>query len=118
MKVISALVMLHKAGVTHGDFADRNLVITKKGAPCLIDFGHAQPDHKCGLKMAIEFHTPRPRKQDFGCDELYEACRALVVWTPRAYYISKLLLLKCSFYSPVCSLLLSEHQVFVSVLPT
>lgn len=86
-EVIKTLMILHDAGVAHGDFADRNVVISEEGFPCLLDFGHATP-HQCGRKMKITFHAPRPSKEEFGCDELYEACKSLAVWTlPEIKYL-------------------------------
>jgi len=82
MNLIMSLVDIHEAGVVHGDFTDRNVVFTKTGFPCILDFGHAESGHKCGRKMEIVFHAPWPNKEEFGCDELYEACRTLSVWTP------------------------------------
>ena len=72
---------IHKAGVVHGDFAHRNVVFTQTGYPCIIDFGEAQSGHQCGRKMEISIHAPAPEQEDFGCDELYEACQLLDLWT-------------------------------------
>ncbi|KAH9923109.1 hypothetical protein B0H21DRAFT_701280 [Amylocystis lapponica] len=83
--LISALVRVHDAGVLHGDFREANVVFTpNKGSPYIIDFDHAEVHH-CESTMPSEIHDVAPHPEDFACDELFDACKSMGVWTPRSY---------------------------------
>ncbi len=53
-QAVNALLAIHKAGVEHNDFAERNIVVSKngKGRPhvIIVDFGMADHDHECPVK--------------------------------------------------------------------
>ncbi|KAI0933452.1 hypothetical protein AcV5_005593 [Taiwanofungus camphoratus] len=80
--VIEALIHLHVAGVKHNDFVQRNVLIDDEGTPFIIDFELAEP-HECGQRMTIEVHAQEPHPNDFGCQELHNACCLTEMWTPR-----------------------------------
>ncbi|TFY63650.1 hypothetical protein EVG20_g6230 [Dentipellis fragilis] len=84
-KIIDCMVDIHKAGVEHGDFSARNVLITPDGdAVHIIDFGHAST-HQCRrrLKMGIDHYESA--KGEFGCDELHQVGVALRIWTPYVF---------------------------------
>ncbi|RDX45516.1 hypothetical protein OH76DRAFT_1387779 [Lentinus brumalis] len=86
-QAVNALLAIHKAGVEHNDFAERNIVISKdkKGCPyvMVVDFGMAS-DHTCELQLdTIAPYGLAPTNREFLCDELYEVCRIADVWLPR-----------------------------------
>ncbi|KAH9940238.1 hypothetical protein B0H21DRAFT_755126 [Amylocystis lapponica] len=78
--LISALLTLHDAGVEHGDLRECNVVFSPKGRPYIIDFDHAK-SHVCE-SMKIMVHGPAPTRRQFGCDELFDACKEMGLWTP------------------------------------
>ncbi|KAH9923104.1 hypothetical protein B0H21DRAFT_895194 [Amylocystis lapponica] len=80
--LISALLSVHKAGVRHGDFREANVVFTPGGSPYIIDFDHAEVHH-CELAMRIVIHSKAPHPEEFACDELFDACESMGLWTPR-----------------------------------
>jgi len=81
-QLVQALARVHDAGVKHGDFRECNVVFTPNGVPVIIDFDHAELHH-CQPTMPIIFHDPTPFREDFKCDELFEACQGISVWKPR-----------------------------------
>ncbi|EIW86271.1 hypothetical protein CONPUDRAFT_41544, partial [Coniophora puteana RWD-64-598 SS2] len=79
-RIIEALINIHKTGVRHGDFAERNVLIRQHPTTKteflirIIDFGSSQL-HKCGFEgEVIEHNGLQPDEKEFGCDELYEVC--------------------------------------------
>ncbi|KAH9940234.1 hypothetical protein B0H21DRAFT_812231 [Amylocystis lapponica] len=80
--LIRTLVRMHRTGVQHGDFCERNVVFNAAGQPFIIDFDEAQP-HVCARTMSIMFHIQEPDPKEFQCTELYEAAQQLGAWTPR-----------------------------------
>ncbi len=89
-QAVNALLAIHKAGVEHNDFAERNIVVSKdkKGCPyvMVVDFGMAS-DHTCELQLdTIAPYGLAPTNREFLCDELYEVCRIADVWLPSTSY--------------------------------
>lgn len=56
---------MHHAGVLHGDFAARNIVVKPGCPPAIIDFSHSQFGHYC--------------RGETLCDELIEAKKLLAL---------------------------------------
>ena len=90
------LAEIHVSGVEHGDFHGGHVVVDSSGRPFIIDFDQAKP-HACGQEMTIQFHEKEPDPDEFGCKELWRACREVGAWTPRQYFIS---LFAVMFYLP------------------
>ncbi|KAH9923110.1 hypothetical protein B0H21DRAFT_160626 [Amylocystis lapponica] len=81
-EVVKSLIRVHLAGVQHGDFNVNNVVFSSRGMPFIIDFDRAE-EHKCERGMKINIHGVEPNREDFACDELFDACERLDLWTPR-----------------------------------
>ncbi|RDX41267.1 hypothetical protein OH76DRAFT_246790 [Lentinus brumalis] len=88
-QAVIALLAIHKAGVEHNDFAERNIVVSKngKGRPHvrIVDFGLADHDHACLVKHdTITAYAIAPAHVDFPCNELFAACMEHAhIWFPR-----------------------------------
>ncbi|TFK77982.1 hypothetical protein K466DRAFT_668560 [Polyporus arcularius HHB13444] len=87
-QVVLALHLIHKAGVVHNDFKERNLVVRMNkdlGVPTVmvVDFGNAS-DHVCPIQGdMIRFYIPKPDRLVFKCQELYVVCAERAeVWRP------------------------------------
>ncbi|TBU41401.1 hypothetical protein BD309DRAFT_965351 [Dichomitus squalens] len=83
------LVEVHKAGVIHNGFTERNIVISVfndgpnegKYAPVLVDFGEAT-EHQCPFNGNIQADGLRPERSDIICDEIYYSCMESDFWRP------------------------------------
>ncbi|TFK79336.1 hypothetical protein K466DRAFT_668150 [Polyporus arcularius HHB13444] len=84
---VLALVGVHRVGVRHRDFAERNLVASRASdgriVVRLVDFEDAQTDHACSFKGRIDIYAAAPHPSTFACEELYEACQVADLWVPR-----------------------------------
>ncbi|TFY79907.1 hypothetical protein EWM64_g4100 [Hericium alpestre] len=78
--IIHAAIAIHDADVRHGDLEERN-VLDYKGLPMIIDFEHAD-EYECERAFHVDEGQPAPMPDDFACDEIYELCQDLRVWTP------------------------------------
>jgi predicted Ser/Thr protein kinase len=52
--LLNDLEQLHSLGIEHGDFAPRNVVMSERGRPVIIDFSHAVLDHTCPGRDSCE----------------------------------------------------------------
>ncbi|KAI0683808.1 hypothetical protein C8T65DRAFT_702480 [Cerioporus squamosus] len=89
-QAVNALLDIHKAGVQHNDFVERNLVVSKDVDGNLhvrvVDFGNAC-DHTCQVQCdVIKLYDMEPRQVDFDCGELYNVCLEAEVWRDRSVY--------------------------------
>ncbi|OBZ74459.1 hypothetical protein A0H81_05251 [Grifola frondosa] len=80
--VICALGRIHRVGLEHGDFAERNIVVDENYRPFIIDFEMAQR-RPCKQAIRVIFNTKEPTDDEVGCKEIYEACILAQAWTPR-----------------------------------
>ncbi|KAI0705623.1 hypothetical protein C8Q76DRAFT_574568, partial [Earliella scabrosa] len=86
--VADAFWLIHKAGIQHNNFSECNIVIMKQEEdgeywPTIVDFGNAE-EHQCGYTgTEIPIYCQMPPMDDFGCFELWNACRDANVWKPR-----------------------------------
>ena len=86
-KVMDVLHDIHKAGIQHNDFSERNIVIMKQEAdgefwPTIVDFGNSQ-EHRCRFaEETIPINCRMPLGNKFGCFELWNAGRAADIWKP------------------------------------
>ena len=84
-KLIAAMLALHKAGVQHGDFHERSIVLrASDNAPVLVGFGSADAHHACRLGCELTFYEPQPHSDAVRCTELYWASVVAAVWLPGA----------------------------------
>ncbi|RPD55455.1 hypothetical protein L227DRAFT_656900 [Lentinus tigrinus ALCF2SS1-6] len=86
-QAVNALLAIHKAGVQHNDFVERNLVVVKDvdGDPYVrvVDFGRSC-EHTCPEELdVIKLYDRAPWKGSFKCYELYDVCTGAEVWTDR-----------------------------------
>ena len=91
MKTLRALIEIHKTGLCHRDFAERNVVI--RNHPKLegrfdirvVDF-ELSGMHDCHFEGDdIGLNDPPPKYLDFGCHELFDACWSAEVWLPSTF---------------------------------
>ncbi|KAL1949327.1 hypothetical protein VTO73DRAFT_8208 [Trametes versicolor] len=85
-RVLDALIAIHKAGTTHGDVVQHNIVRKDNGTPMFIDFDCGETPHECGYREgSIKFHAPMPMAGDVGCVELWMVTHEADVWTSSHY---------------------------------
>lgn len=84
IQTIEALLAVHKAGIKQGDFVMWNTVVDTSTNPprvVLVDFDNATP-HVCPRTTPIMLYAMRPSLQEFPCQELWDRCNQLEIWTP------------------------------------
>ncbi|EEB98754.1 hypothetical protein MPER_01687 [Moniliophthora perniciosa FA553] len=76
MRILERLSDLHKCGVHHGDFAERNILIYNNEIR-LIDFDQTE-FHDCDCERTFDFRpgAKLPDPEEFGCSALWEICRS------------------------------------------
>ncbi|KAF8877931.1 hypothetical protein CPB84DRAFT_353450 [Gymnopilus junonius] len=74
VRILERLGEIHRQGLLHGDFAERN-VLEKDGDIKLIDFDKAIPGHHCSCDMNFHAGEQAPDRESFGCDELWDVCK-------------------------------------------
>ncbi|KAF8624464.1 hypothetical protein AX15_005861 [Amanita polypyramis BW_CC] len=79
IKILDRLAELHRCGLHHGDFAERN-VLERNGDIRIIDFDEIT-EHDCHCDMNFRAGDKSPDAQDFGCPHLWEVCRySMRIW--------------------------------------
>ncbi|KAE9390942.1 hypothetical protein BT96DRAFT_925577 [Gymnopus androsaceus JB14] len=83
MKILESLAELHRCGLHHGDFAERNVLVNGNEVR-LIDFD-IHEYHDCDCEATFEFRLgvgkPMPDATKFGCPALWEICRSdMGIW--------------------------------------
>lgn len=79
---MNAFVQIHKAGVYHGDVAERNVLISEEGRVSVIDFEDAL-ELECERRLPIPYLGDLgPNDKEFGCPELCELGWAMRMWKP------------------------------------
>ena len=92
VKILQRLGEIHRQGLLHGDFAERN-VLEKDGDVRLIDFDNAVFGHECGCDMNFHPGEEAPEKASFGCDRLWEVCKhAMQIWKWFVQFVTILLI--------------------------
>lgn len=76
----------HVAKIQHNDFKESNVLFRKQHEEAfIIDFESATP-HECHRALTIAAGTLRPDKEDFGCEETYEATISCTLWRPGEWF--------------------------------
>ena len=79
MKVVEAMMRIHRAGVMHCDVDERH--VDDDDNIRIIDFDHAFKKHVCRRIFDNELHEYVLRQPDYRCDELHEIAKRSDVWT-------------------------------------
>ncbi|KAL0959512.1 hypothetical protein HGRIS_011222 [Hohenbuehelia grisea] len=74
LRVLDCLGAIHRRGLWHGDFAERN-VLERDGDIRIIDFDDARA-HACACSMNFRPGSAPPDPDAFGCRQLWEICKA------------------------------------------
>lgn len=69
---------IHLLGFTHGDLAERNVLI-HDGRPVIIDLEEMKP-HICERSMRILPGAIAPTEVEFGCREMYQLVEQMEIW--------------------------------------
>jgi hypothetical protein len=72
---------IHDAGVVHGGFGVFDVLITN-AKPFIVNFKNSS-EKVCERKLDIRKGAITPRREQFGCTELYRHCVDLQIWKPR-----------------------------------
>ena len=74
---------IHDAGVVHGGFGVFDVLIAN-AKPFIINFKNAS-ENLCERRMDIVKGAITPKRELFGCTELYRLCVDLQIWKPRLF---------------------------------
>jgi hypothetical protein len=69
---------IHDAGVVHGSFGVSDILIANT-RPFVVNFKHAA-EMECKRKLDIMEGAAAPKREQFGCTELYRLCVDLQIW--------------------------------------
>ena len=72
---------IHDAGVVHGGFGVSDILIANM-RPFIVNFKNAE-EKACERKLDIMEGAAAPKREQFGCTELYRHCVDLQIWKPR-----------------------------------
>lgn len=99
MRILERLGEIHRQGLLHGDFAERN-ILEKDGDVRLIDFDNAIPGHRCRCDMNFHPGEEAPPREIFGCDKLWDVCKNVMQiwkWSVSLILFSKIKKLTCGW---------------------
>jgi hypothetical protein len=86
VNIINALKKIHDAGVVHGGFGVFDVLISN-AKPFVVNFKNAA-EKVCERRLDIVKGTITPKREQFGCPELYRLCVDLQIWKPRtSFYV-------------------------------
>lgn len=74
IRILERLGEIHRQGLLHGDFAERN-VLELDGDIRIIDFDQTE-EHNCDCDMNFRPGEKLPDAEEFGCEQLWEICRS------------------------------------------
>ncbi|RDB17268.1 hypothetical protein Hypma_001952 [Hypsizygus marmoreus] len=97
-ELMRKLNTLHRHGLKHGDFSERN-VVNKDGIPFIIDLESVEP-HKCERQVLIKMGCARPNKGDVGCFEIQTFIGKLPIWRTEFCRIDNRLISMRSLQTP------------------
>ncbi|KAJ6486113.1 hypothetical protein C8R47DRAFT_1321040 [Mycena vitilis] len=95
-RLIQEVDALHRAGVSHGDLYEGNILVKPNGDPVLVDL-EAADSHACERRLSFKQGMIQPKEDEFGCHELYRLCTDAGLWESRycrfqGCYVDKLLI--------------------------
>jgi hypothetical protein len=86
MNIVNAIKRVHDAGVVHGGFGVFDVLISN-AKPFIVNFKSAS-EKVCERRLDIVKGTITPKREQFGCPELYRLCVDLQIWKPRtSFYV-------------------------------
>jgi len=83
MNIINTMKRIHDAGVVHGGFGVFNVLIAN-AKPFIVNFKYAS-EKVCERRLEVVKGAITPRREQFGCSELYRLCVDLRIWKPRTF---------------------------------
>jgi len=83
VNIIDAMQKIHDAGVVHGGFGNFDVLVANE-KPFIINFKSAS-EKVCERRVEIVQGAITPRREQFGCPELYRLCVDLRIWKPRTF---------------------------------
>lgn len=108
IRILQRLGEIHRQGLLHGDFAERN-VLEMDGDIRIIDFDRTEY-HDCDCDMDFRPGDTSPDIKEFGCAQLWKVCRAdMRIW-------DRVCSLLCGGYS-FCFFQLSNDKTFINRPP-
>jgi len=78
LNILNAMKKIHDAGVVHGGFGVSDILIANS-QPFIVNFKHAA-EMLCERKLDITEGAVAPKREQFGCTELYRLCVDLQIW--------------------------------------
>jgi hypothetical protein len=78
LNILNAMKKIHDAGVVHGGFGVSDILIANT-QPFIVNFKRAA-EMVCERKLDIKEGTVAPKREQFGCTELYRLCVDLQIW--------------------------------------
>ena len=81
LNIINVVKRIHDAGVVHGGFGVFDVLIAN-AKPFIANFKNAS-EKVCERRMDIVKGAITPKRELFGCTELYRLCVDLQIWKPR-----------------------------------
>jgi hypothetical protein len=100
VNIINVMKRIHDAGVVHGGFGVFDVLIAN-AKPFIVNFKNAL-EKVCEQRLHIVNGTIAPKREQFGCPELYRLCVDLQIWKPRTVFL-RLYFGECSADSPCIS---------------
>lgn len=83
IRILQRLGEIHRQGLLHGDFAERN-VLELDGDIRIIDFDQTE-SHNCDCDMDFHPGEKTPDAMEFGCEQLWNICRCdMGIWDSAA----------------------------------
>jgi hypothetical protein len=86
VNIINVIKRIHDAGVVHGGFGVFDVLLSN-AKPFIVNFKNAS-EKVCERRLVIVKGTITPKREQFGCPELYRLCVDLQIWKPRtSFYV-------------------------------
>jgi len=83
VKIINVIKRIHDAGVVHGGFGVFDVLVAS-AKPFVVNFKNSS-EKACERRLDIVNGAVAPRREQFGCRELYRLCVDLGIWKPRTF---------------------------------
>lgn len=83
------MTRIHDEAVALGGFGVFDVLIANS-KPFIVNFKNAS-EKVCERKLDIMKGTITPKREEFGCPELYRLCVDLLIWKPRTVFFTSLM---------------------------